>query len=489
MYLGIHLGTYEIKASLIDDRQRVIDEAAAPLRVARPAPGWAEQNPDDWWRALVSAMSQIKRRRPDELGAVAGIALCGQRQAAVLLDDGDRPLRPALLGEDRRGTDRGAELERRAADLAAIAGTAPAYGVTAVKLLWIAENEPEIFSRIAGVLPAKDYLRLRLTGTRATDVTDAAGTAWLDGAARRWSDALIGATGLSPAVLPELYESPQPAGQITAEAAAELGVQAGTTVAAGATDSAAAAIGIGATDPGAALMSLGAAGELLVLADSFAPALEHGVHAFCYALPGLWTRSAMVVNAAHGLTWLAAVTGAANEAALLAEAGQADRDTGRLLFLPYLSGIRAPFADAAAGGVFFGLTHGTIRADLTRAALEGMAFAFADGQDCLGAAGAHIDDMAMGGGSARSPFWGRILASALGRSLSFHKSCAIGPAFGAARLARLAATGEDVRSVCVRSTVDFAAQPVTTLSERYAGKRRRFRALRETLEPMFGESE
>jgi xylulokinase len=487
MYLGIHLGTYELKACLIDDRQRVTDEAAAPLRVARPSPERAEQDPEIWWRALTAAMTQLKRRRAEELGGVAGIALCGQRQAAVLLDQSDRPLRPAILGEDRRGADRDDALEGRAADLRAVTGTAPAYGVTAVKLLWVAENEPDIFSRIARVLPAKDYLRLRLTGTHATDVTDAAGTAWLDGAARRWSDALIEATGLSPAVLPEVYESPQPAGQITADAAAELGVPAGTPVAAGAVDSAAAAIGIGAMEPGAALLSLGAAGELLVVSDSFSPAPEHGVHAFCYALPGLWTRSAMVVNAAHGLTWLATVTGAANEAALLAEAGQADRDTGRLLFLPYLSGIRAPLADAAAGGVFFGLTHATIRADLTRAALEGMAFAFADGQDCLGAAGAHIDDMAMGGGSARSPFWGRILASALGRNLSFHKSCATGPAFGAARLARLAATGEDVRSVCVRSTVDFAAQPATMLAERYAAKRRRFRALRDTLEPMFGE--
>ncbi len=486
MFLGIDLGISEIKAALIDERQRLVDEAAAPIRIARPQPDRAEQDPEDWWRAASQAVAQIKRRRPDELGAVTGIGLCGQRYATVLLDDAGRPLRPAILAEDRRANGAARELERRAPDVRAITGSAPSPCFTAVKLLWVAEHEPDVFKRIAHVLPAKDYLRLRLTGTYATDMTDAAGTLWLDGGGRRWSEAMATASGVSPSFLPELFESPQPAGQIRTEVAAEWGVPPGTVIAAGATESAAAALGVGAIEPGAAMLALGSGGELLVVEDRFAPAPELGVHSFCYALPGLWARTALVVNAGRGLTWLAAVTGAANEAALLAEAGQADRDSP-LLFLPYLSGRCAPEDGTSGSGVFFGLSHDTRRSDLTRAALEGMAFGFAEGRDALAGAGAHIEDLAMGGGSARSPFWGRILASALGRPLSFHKSCAIGPVFGAARLARMAATGEDVHAVCTRSPVDFSAQPVPALTDRYTRKRKRYRALRETLQPLFAE--
>jgi xylulokinase len=360
---------------------------------------------------------------------------------ATLLDGADRPIRPAILWNDGRAAAECAELERREPRSRAITGNLAMPGFTAPKLLWVAAHEPDAFARTRRVLLPKDYLRLRMTGAAASEMSDAAGTLWLDVGARRWSEAMLAATGLKPSAMPELFEGSQATGTLRPEVAAAWGVPADAVVAGGAGDNAAGAAGVGVIRPGDAFLSLGTSGVLFVADAGFAPNPAEAVHAFCHCLPGTWHRMSVILSAASALSWLARLLGG-TEPELLAEAEAADPDIGELLFLPYLSGERTPHNDPTATGVFLGLTHATGRPQLVRALLEGVAFAFADGQAALTAAGTAIGEVSVIGGGARSQFWGRILAAALNRPLHYPAGGELGPAFGAARLGRLAATGE-----------------------------------------------
>ena len=249
MYLGIDLGTSGVKVVLVDDDQTVIDQATAPLEVSIPRPLWSEQDPDAWWRATCDAVAALRKDRPDDLRAVRGIGLSGQMHGATLLDTEDRVLRPAILWNDGRSAAECAELERRVTDSRTITGNLAMPGFTAPKLLWVANHEPEVFSRTAKVLLPKDYVRLRMTGSYASDMSDSAGTLWLDVAGRRWSDDMLAATGLPASAMPELFEGSQPTGTLRAEIAAEWGVPADAVVAGGAGDNAAGAAGLGAVWP------------------------------------------------------------------------------------------------------------------------------------------------------------------------------------------------------------------------------------------------
>ncbi|HET8728943.1 MAG TPA: xylulokinase [Alphaproteobacteria bacterium] len=486
MHLGIDLGTSGVKVVLVDDDQRLIDQATAPLDVSRPRPLWSEQDPEEWWRATQAAMAALKARRARELGGVRGIGLSGQMHGATLLDARDRVLRPAILWNDGRSAAQCAELERREPRLQEITGNLAMPGFTAPKLLWVAEHEPEAFARVARVLLPKDYLRLRMTGAYASDMSDSAGTLWLDVAARAWSPAMLAATGLEASSMPELFEGSEATGTLRPDVAASWGVPVGAVVAGGAGDNAAGAVGVGVVEPGTAFLSLGTSGVLFVANDGFRPNPAQAVHAFCHALPGTWHQMSVILSAAACLSWIARATGGAGEAELLAEAERADRDIGQLLFLPYLSGERTPHNDPNAMGVFFGMTHDTGRADLARAVLEGVAFAFADGQAALEAAGTRIDRVSVIGGGARSKFWGRILAAALDRPLVYHMGGDVGPAFGAARLGRLAATGENPEAVCTSPPVDLTVTVDPDLAARYAPRLAAYRRLYQALRPIFG---
>ncbi len=488
MYLGIDLGIAAVKAILVDDDQRIVAQAEHPLALSRPQPSWSEQDPEDWWEAACAAIADLRRDHSGELSGVAGIGLAGSMHGITLLDGANRPLRPAILWPDDRAAEDCAELERREPRTRVITGNRAAPCFAAPKLLWVARREPEIFGSIARILPPKDYLRLRLTGSHATDTSDAAGTLWLDVGRRQWSETMLTATGLSRTQMPELYEGPEATGKVDPEIARDWGIPASAVVAGGAAEYAAEALGTGVIEPGLAMLSLGGSGVMFAATPGFAPSPEHGLHALCHCLPEIWSRMAVMLSTTSCLDWLARLTGGPNAAALLAEAGQADRDIGGLIFLPYLAGERTPHDDPAAKGVFFGLSHDTSRADLTRAVLEGVAFACADSQAALADAGTPIDEVMVTGGGARSPFWGRILAAALNRPLSYPKAGSNGAAFGAARLARLAASGEDPAAVCVRAPVEFVAQPNPVLASRYAEKWQRYRRLYQSLRPLFAET-
>ena len=485
MFLGIDLGTSGVKAVLAGDRQEIAATGSAALEASRPRPLWSEQDPEDWWRATSQAVAAIQRANPRALAAVKGIGLSGQMHGATLLDSKDRVLRPAILWNDGRSAAECDALEAREPDSRRITGNLAMPGFTAPKVLWVAANEPDVFAKTARVLLPKDYVRLRMTGEHVSEMSDASGTLWLDVAARDWSDAMLAATGLSRDHMPRLVEGSEPGGALRAAVAAEWGVPAGVPVAGGAGDNAAAAAGIGAVVPGSGFLSLGTSGVLFVSNAAFSPNPGQAVHAFCHCLPGTWHQMSVILSAASCLQWVTALTGAAGEASLLEEVEAAGNIPGDLVFLPYLSGERTPHNDPRAMGVFFGLTHDVDRAALARAVLEGVAFAFADGQDALLEAGAEIDVISVVGGGARGRYWGCILASALGRSLHYPVGAEMGPAFGAARLARLAVTGEAPSVVCAPPPVSHIVDPEPDLMDACGRRRPVFRRLYATLKPEF----
>lgn len=489
MYLGVELARRAVKALLIDDAQNSLARSIASFSVGRPKPGRMEFDPDDLWGALSAAFATLRKAQPQAFDAVKCVGIGSDLHGTILVDRDGRPIRPAILDEDRRAVE---ESEALAGDFPAIAartGQAPAPGHAAAVVRWLAAHERKAWGAADLVLQPKDYLLLRLTGRAVADPCDSAWTLWVDAAGRCWCDDSVDASGMRADRLPELAPAPGAVGPIDADAARELGLPSGATIALGTGGDAARALSVGALDGGAGFAALGEAGGL-VITRSEAPSQEpaRGVVRACHALDGLWLDSASILDAAGCLTWLAGLTGASNEQALLAEAGQVDRDTGSLIYLPFRSGTADPFHDPNAKGVLYGLVETTRRADLTRAVLEGMAMAYAEGREALIAAGNAVGELSVTGTDVRSPFWGRILASALGAPLLFHKDgSSYAVAFGAARLARLALTGETPQQVCTRPAIDFTAQPVPSLASRYAAKREDFRRLFRALQPSFAD--
>lgn len=483
MFLGIDLGTSSVKAVIVDADERVQAQASAPLEVSRPRPGWSEQDPEWWWtatRAAVLALPAALRR------AVRGIGLSGQMHGAVLLDARAAVLRPAILWNDGRSEAQCALLERLEPRAREITGNLAMPGFTAPKLLWVREHEPELFARTARVLLPKDWLRLRLTGEAVSDLSDAAGTLWLDVERRDWSDAMLAATGLARRHMPALVEGSAPSAPVSPAVAADLGLDR-VPVAGGAGDNAASAVGSGAIAPGDALLSLGTSGVLFVVTDRFRPNPGRAAHAFCHALPRTWHQMAVLLSAASALERAATLAGYADVPAAAAAAAERGLHAGTPLFLPYLAGERTPHNDAAARGVFFGLDATTGRADLVVAAMEGVAHAFADGLDTLLQAGGEPREISLVGGAARLDGWAGLLASALGRPLVRREGGEVGAAFGAARLGRLAATGESPAALCRPPPVERVFEPDAALAPRLARRRAQFQSLYQQLRPSFRE--
>lgn len=490
MYLGIDLGTSEVKVLLIDQAQAVVASAHAPLAISRPQPQWSEQDPADWWRATLAAIGAIARSHPRQLAALRGIGLSGQMHGTVLLDAAGRVLRPAILWNDTRAGAECAELERRVPQLRAITGNLAMPGFSAPKLLWVATHEAELFARTATVLLPKDYLRYLLTGEFISDMSDASGTLWLDVARRDWSEAMLQACGLSLAQMPRLVEGSAPGGVLRAELARDWGIAAPAqvVVAGGAGDNAASAVGMGVVAPREGFISLGTSGVLFAASDAYRPNPAQGLHTFCHALPGQWHQMGVMLSAASCLRWVTQLTHAADEAALLDEialAGPAAYQTAPL-FLPYLSGERTPHNDPHASGVWFGLRHDTDRALLGYSVLEGVAFGLRDSYLALQAAGGSMRGAALVGGGSRSRYWARLLASVLDLPLSLHSGGEVGAALGAARLALLAANPQlGVAEVCVAPPVLEVVAPEAQWQAALLPRFERFRALYGQLKPLF----
>lgn len=475
MYLGLDLGTSGVKAMLIDGDQNVVASATGGLDVSRPHSGWSEQNPADWIRATQEAVGALKASHPTQLAAVRGIGLSGHMHGATLIGADDEVLRPCILWNDTRSYAEAAELD---ADprFRALTGNIVFPGFTAPKLVWVKNNEPDIFAKVAKVLLPKDYLRLWLSGEHISEMSDSAGTSWLDTGKRAWSPELLAATGLSEDQMPSLVEGTAEAGILRSELAASWGMTGSVVIAGGAGDNAASACGMGTVQAGQAFVSLGTSGVLFAANAAYLPKPESAVHAFCHALPNTWHQMGVILSATDALNWHAKVTGkTAGE--LSAEVGDALKSPTSVTFLPYLSGERTPHNDARIRGAFIGLGHESGRAELTQAVMEGVTFAIRDSLEALKSAGTKIDRVTAIGGGSRSRYWLASIATALGVPVDIPADGDFGAAFGAARLGLVAATGADPLSVFTAPVTAETVEPVSSLSEAYTHAYERYRAL------------
>ena len=483
-YLGIDIGTSAVKAVIVNEAQGAVAEAELALAVQRRHPGWSEQNPQDWWRAVENVLDELRAKVPRVMPRIEAIGLSGQMHGAVLLGADMQPLRPAMLWNDARS---GAEAERLAQDnpdLPGIVGVVPMPGLTAPKIPWLARHEPEILEKLHKIILPKDYIRLQMTGECITDMSDAAGTWWLDQARRDWCDAALAATGLTRAQMPRLVEGHAVAGHLSRDLALRWGLRPGIPVAGGGGDAAAGAVGIGAINPGDAFLSLGTSGQLFVTTPDYRPAPADMVHAFCHALPGRWFQMGAMLSAASCLAWAADVFGVSAE--VLAQEAQASYlGPSSLLFLPYLTGERTPHNDPNAKGVLFGINPATTRAEITQAIMEGVAFSFADARDALAQSGTLVERAGVIGGGTRSQLWLQIISDLLGIELVRYRASARGPAFGAARLAMLAATGADPARVCTPPEIEGTIVPRFAVTLAYAPRIQRYRRLYRALKPEF----
>ncbi|PJR93032.1 xylulokinase [Ochrobactrum sp. 695/2009] len=485
MYLGIDLGTSGVKALLIDDAQTVIGSAHGELDVSRPHPGWSEQDPAHWIDACRTAIDGLRAAHPKEFSAIAGIGLSGQMHGATLLDERDQVLRPCILWNDTRSYREAAALDADPA-FRAITGNIVFPGFTAPKLVWVANNEPDIFARTRKVLLPKDYLRLWLTGEYVSDMSDSAGTSWLDTGARRWSRELLDKTGLDESRMPRLAEGTDATGRLRAELAAEWGIAGRPVVAGGAGDNAASACGMGTVKPGHAFVSLGTSGVLFAANGAYQPKPESAVHAFCHALPDTWHQMGVILSAASALDWYARLVGkTAHE--LDKELGDRLNAPGSTTFLPYLSGERTPYNDAKIRGVFSGLEHESDQRALTEAVLEGVAFAIRDNLAALQSAGTEISSLTAVGGGSRSTYWLKAIATALNVPIALPEEGDFGAAFGAARLGLIAATGVDPLAVCTPPRTERTIEPEAALTPAYEEAYQRYRALYPALHALAGQ--
>jgi len=473
-----------VKAVLVSEAGAIVATAARELTLSHPAPLWSEQDPDSWVDAAVGAVDDLAGLHSREVARVAGIGLSGQMHGATLLDADGRPLRPAILWNDGRSHAECVELERRCPMLHAIAGNLAMPGFTAPKLLWIARHEPDIFARVAKVLLPKAYVRYRLTGEMIEDMSDAAGTLWLDVGRRDWSAELLDATGLDLHHMPRLVEGSAVSAVLAPAFAQRWGMAKDVVVAGGAGDNAASAIGLGAIAPGDAFLSLGTSGVLFRVTDRFAPAPASAVHAFCHALPGMWHQMGVMLSAAASLAWLAGVM-ETPASALLAPLGERVHGPSPIQFLPYLDGERTPHNDAEASGAFVGLRGATGRSEMVQAVLEGVAFAARDNFAALTAAGGPVVEVDLVGGGSRSPLWAQICADVLGIPVHRVEEGEVGAALGAARLGRLAATGEAAAQICTRprrlASFTPRASAVSAYDDAYRRWRRLYPALKESV--------
>lgn len=444
MFIGIDLGTSGVKVVLLDRDGALQASAFAGLSVSHAQPRWSEQDPEQWWQATLAAMDQLMRQVVQSgiaPTAIEAIGLSGQMHGATLLDAQGQVLRPAILWNDGRSDAECTELEGLT-DCHAITGNLAMPGFTAPKLMWLRRYEPEVFARIDKVLLPKDYLRYRLSGEFVTDPSDAAGTLWLDVPGRCWSPVMLAACGLDEAQMPCVVEGTRVSGHLRGELAQRWSIGE-VPIAAGAGDNAAGAIGMGVVRPGQAMLSLGTSGVFFSVSEGFRARPQQAVHSFCHALPKTWHVMSVMLSAASCLDMAARWGGYDDVGSMFAAAQAAPMDARRPWFLPYLSGERTPHNDAHATGLFHGLTSRTRREDMVHAVLEGVGLGLLDGIEAVRAAGVDTGPISVIGGGTRSLYWVQMLADIIGRPLQLHSGGEVGPALGAARLARMAVDGDD----------------------------------------------
>lgn len=466
---------------LLGEGGLAVADASCPLQLNSPKAGWNEQNPDHWWDATLTAAAALRAKVPSVWDAVQAIGLSGQMHGAVLLDAHKRPLRDAILWNDGRSVDECTQLSATMPEIGDRSGAIAMPGFTAPKLLWVQKHEPEIYKKIAHVLLPKDYVRLKLAGTLATDMADAAGTMWLDQRARAWSGKQCEASGTGQNWLPKTFEGTEVSGYLTKVPAAELGLKAGIAIAAGAGDAAAGAMGIGAVNNGDCFISLGTSGQLFVVTDTYRPNPNSAVHAYAHCVPKQWFQMAVMLNGASPMSWFAPIAGA-NIGTLLEEAQNED-PTQTPLFLPYLTGERTPHNDAEIRGCFYGLNPSTNRGQMMRGVADAIAYSFCDARDALSSAGSTIENPAAIGGGAQSDFVLQNMSDAMGISITRYADAETGPALGAARLAAIACGAMDLASAAQVPDTDKVFVPNPAKVDFHKERLEQYRGLYAALKP------
>jgi xylulokinase len=463
--LGIDIGTTGTKTLLIDGEGRALASATAEYPLSTPRPGWAEQEPEDWWRATVATVREVLAKSGLSGRDIGGIGLSGQMHGSVFLDSNHRVLRPALLWCDQRTAAQCAWITEQVGAERVVELTANPVltGFTAPKVIWVRQNEPETYRRIAKVLLPKDYVRFRLSDEFHTEVSDASGTSFFNVRERRWAHELLDKIEVPREWMPEVHESPVASSRVSAAAAGATGLAAGTPIVGGGGDQAAGAVGNGIVEPGIVSSTVGTSGVVFAFAEK--PTVDPGlrVHTFCHAVPGTWHVMGVMLSAGGSLRWYrdalahpetayARILGVDPYETIAQAAAAAEPGCEGLLFLPYLTGERTPYPDPNARGVFFGLTLRHDKRHMARAVLEGVAYGLRDSFEILDAMGVAITQVRASGGGARSPLWRQIQADIIGR---VHVTINVdeGPAFGVALLAGVG-TGvwKDVAEAC-RATI------------------------------------
>jgi xylulokinase len=494
-FLGIDVGTGGTRALVIDEAGRVIASATEEHRdFASPQIGWAEQDPGDWWRACGVAVQKVLAKAQLRGDQIACVGLSGQMHGAVLLDERSQVVRPALIWCDVRTEKQSKELTETigAARLIELTSNPALTNFTLTKCLWVRENEPELWKKVRSFMLPKDYVRLQLTGERATDMADASGTLMLDVAHRRWSKEILQLVGLEESFLPALYESPEICGRISAAGAVATGLQAGTPVVAGAGDQAAGAIGMGIVSPGKVSATIGTSG--VVFAATARPSLDPKgrLHTFCHALPGRWFVMGVTQAAGLSLRWFrdqfASPANGDKESyeQLTAEAANVSPGSDGLLWAPYLMGERTPYLDANARGMLVGLTASHTRDHVVRAILEGVAFSLRDTFTIFKEIDVPVETIRLGGGGARSELWRQIQADIYGQQVEIVEA-EEGAAYGAAILAGVGAKAwPSVEAACnavvrVAGSVKSNAEHSRVMEKAYAAYRRMYPAMKSIL--------
>ncbi|MBS1873185.1 MAG: xylulokinase [Acidobacteria bacterium] len=490
-WLGIDIGTGGSRALLIDEQGRVRHSYTAPhddMKMERPM--WAEQDPDNWWSAAAAAIRGVLGDAKATGEEIAGVGLSGQMHGLTLLDEADRVIRPALIWCDQRSQAQVDWINSTAGRQMVLDCTANPVltGFTLPKLLWVRDNEPQNYARVRHVLLPKDYIRFKLTGEYASDVSDASGTAMFDVVRRKWSQALAAKLDIDRTILPYVYESPDVSGRVSECAATATGLKAGTPVVGGAGDQAASAVGNGIVEPGVVSCTIGTSGVVFAHTDKPAYDADGRVHTFCHAVPGAWHVMGVTQGAGLSLQWFRnQLAPGAEYDALTAEAATSAVCSQGLYWLPYLMGERTPHLDAYARGGWVGLTAKHTRADLIRALIEGVSFSQKDCLDIIEQMGVAVESVRVSGGGARSAFWRQMLADVFAKPVVTLETQE-GSAYGAALLAmvgtRVYATVPEACRAVVRETERVESR--SWEAQQYARGHQVYKALYPALKPIYG---
>ena len=486
LYIGIDLGTSAVKLLLMNEAGQILNVVSRTYPLEFPRPGWSQQNPEDWrkavWEGIPALLEGFDRAQ------VAGIGAGGQMHGLVVLDEADRVIRPAILWNDGRTARQVAYLNETVGKdrLSAWTANIAFAGFTAPKLLWMRENEPELFAKIKKIMLPKDYINYLLTGVHSTDYSDASGTLLLDVAKRRWSEEMLELCGLRAEQMPRLFESYETVGALLPEAARALGLPESVRVAAGAGDNAAAAVGTGTVGEGGCNLSLGTSGTIFISSDRFRVDENNALHAFAHADGGYHLMGCMLSAASCNKWLMEDIFRTEDYAAEQAAVSREKLGRNPVYFLPYLMGERSPINDTNARGMWIGMTMDTRREDLTQAVLEGVAFAIRDSLEVAGSLGISIGKSRICGGGAKSDLWLHILANVLNVELE-RVASEQGPGLGGAMLAMVAcgayASVADACRALVR--VSGTVRPDPELAARYAARYRQFRQIYPACKDLF----